>query len=265
MASLEDSAVLASSSSGKREKRPAVFRLRVALSGTPVRDHKLDQDLVTMGRDPTCTVHLDNSQVSRHHCEIRRESDVFAIFDRKSVNGIFVNGNRVEESALLANGDRIAVGPFEMIFEATTTTVVEAAPVVEGATNLRISRLRSTSKVSLRTPERARGYIVKPEVPGEAGRIFISEAYQIGRAPGCDLTLEAPAPYKAALIVRGFVEYRIFKTSDAVEIKVNGSAVASYQVLQDGDAIEIGGRRLLFSLSGARSASGRLLRSDEEL
>jgi pSer/pThr/pTyr-binding forkhead associated (FHA) protein len=74
----------------------------------------LDKDLVTCGRDSGSDIFLDDITVSRKHAEIRRSHEGFTIYDVDSLNGTFVNRNRVE-SALLRNGDEIQIGKFRLV------------------------------------------------------------------------------------------------------------------------------------------------------
>jgi pSer/pThr/pTyr-binding forkhead associated (FHA) protein len=60
-------------------------------------------------------VFLDDVTVSRKHAEIRREADGFLIQDLGSLNGTYVNGERVER-ALLTSGDEIQIGKFKLTF-----------------------------------------------------------------------------------------------------------------------------------------------------
>lgn len=74
-------------------------------------------DQMTLGRDPTNTVHLDQGQVSRQHARIIWQITHWVIMDLGSANGTFVNGNQVNGSAPLAHGDRLAFGPVvELMF-----------------------------------------------------------------------------------------------------------------------------------------------------
>jgi len=74
-------------------------------------------DQMTLGRDPTNTVHLDQGQVSRQHARILWQITHWVIMDLGSANGTFVNGQQVFGSAPLAHGDRLAFGPaVELMF-----------------------------------------------------------------------------------------------------------------------------------------------------
>lgn len=63
----------------------------------------------TVGRIADSTVHLNDRGVSRRHARIRRTAAGWAIDDLESLNGTFVNGERMQ-SASLRYGDRIRFG-----------------------------------------------------------------------------------------------------------------------------------------------------------
>ncbi len=74
----------------------------------------LEKDVVTCGRDSGSDIFLDDVTVSRRHAEIRREGSSFTIVDSDSLNGTFVNRNRVDRSPL-KNGDEIQIGKFKLV------------------------------------------------------------------------------------------------------------------------------------------------------
>lgn len=74
----------------------------------------VDKEVTTCGRDATNDLFLDDVTVSRQHAEIRREDSGFSIKDVGSLNGTFVNRERVESSQL-ANADEIQIGKFKLI------------------------------------------------------------------------------------------------------------------------------------------------------
>ncbi len=80
----------------------------------------LDQPVTRLGRDSSNTIRVPDSEISRHHAEIRREDDGFSIVDLNSSNGIYVNGRRVPQ-ARLDTGDRVQLGQTVFLFGAGTT------------------------------------------------------------------------------------------------------------------------------------------------
>ena len=75
----------------------------------------LDTDATTIGRHPESDIFLDDITVSRRHAEIRRADGTFALHDVGSLNGTYVNRERVEESTL-RSGDEIQIGKFKLVF-----------------------------------------------------------------------------------------------------------------------------------------------------
>jgi len=74
-------------------------------------------DLVTTsaGRHPKSDIFLDDITVSRRHAEIIREGDTYRVRDAGSLNGTYVNRERIEE-APLTHGDVLQVGKYKLHF-----------------------------------------------------------------------------------------------------------------------------------------------------
>jgi hypothetical protein len=87
----------------------ASWRL-VAVKG-PVsgRQYQLG-DRITLGRDLSSDIQLNDGQVSRKHAVIQRIQDVYVIADQHSTNGTYVNGQRITKPTILAHGTIIAIG-----------------------------------------------------------------------------------------------------------------------------------------------------------
>jgi len=71
---------------------------------------------MTIGRAPDCDIQIATDVVSRHHASLRFDQHGASIEDHSSVNGVFVNGARVER-ARLAGGDEIRIGETRFRFE----------------------------------------------------------------------------------------------------------------------------------------------------
>jgi hypothetical protein len=79
----------------------------------------LDTDCITIGRDSTSEIFLDDVTVSRKHCQILRSKSgsvtTFEIEDLKSLNGTYVNAvSKVKTS--LNHGDEVQVGKYRLTF-----------------------------------------------------------------------------------------------------------------------------------------------------
>ncbi len=75
----------------------------------------LDTDATVVGRHPDSDIFLDDITVSRRHAEIRRAGTGFELHDVGSLNGTYVNRERVEEGPL-HSGDEIQIGKFKLVF-----------------------------------------------------------------------------------------------------------------------------------------------------
>lgn len=75
----------------------------------------LDLDVTTSGRHPDSDIFLDDVTVSRRHAEFHRQAATFTVRDVGSLNGTYVNRERVE-TAVLGNGDEVQVGKFRLVF-----------------------------------------------------------------------------------------------------------------------------------------------------
>ncbi|MEU1515405.1 FHA domain-containing protein [Streptomyces sp. NPDC005811] len=79
----------------------------------------LDGDLTTAGRHPQSDIFLDDVTVSRRHVEFRRNPDgTFKVADVGSLNGTYVNRERIDEVPL-SNGDEVQIGKYRLVFYAS--------------------------------------------------------------------------------------------------------------------------------------------------
>ncbi len=81
----------------------------------------LDTDVVSAGRHPDSEIFLDDVTVSRRHAEFRRTSDGFQVADVGSLNGTYVNRDRIDEVAL-QGGDEVQIGKYRLVFFASHAT-----------------------------------------------------------------------------------------------------------------------------------------------
>lgn len=70
---------------------------------------------IEIGRHPESDIFLDDITVSRRHAEIHHKGIDFTLVDAGSLNGTYLNGERIESSEL-HNGDEIQIGKFKLMF-----------------------------------------------------------------------------------------------------------------------------------------------------
>ncbi len=78
----------------------------------------LHREWTRIGRSLTADVRFDDPTVSRRHALIVRHEDGVRVLDDRSLNGVFVNGRRVEWRTL-RDGDEIVVGRYRLTFLAS--------------------------------------------------------------------------------------------------------------------------------------------------
>jgi pSer/pThr/pTyr-binding forkhead associated (FHA) protein len=93
----------------------------------------LQREWTRVGRSLAADVRFDDPTVSRRHALIVRQPDGVRVLDDRSLNGVFVNGERVEWREL-GDGDEIVVGRYRLTFlDVGTAAVGRDDPALEAA------------------------------------------------------------------------------------------------------------------------------------
>ena len=86
----------------------------------------LNQEWTRIGRSLAADVRFDDATVSRRHALVVSQAEGVRVLDDRSLNGVYVNGDRVDW-APLSDGDEIAIGRHSIFF-LDTATVGSASP-----------------------------------------------------------------------------------------------------------------------------------------
>ncbi len=78
----------------------------------------LDTNVVSAGRHPESEIFLDDVTVSRRHAEFRRGTDGYRVADVGSLNGTYVNRDRIDE-VQLQGGDEVQIGKYRLVYFAS--------------------------------------------------------------------------------------------------------------------------------------------------
>jgi pSer/pThr/pTyr-binding forkhead associated (FHA) protein len=108
---------------GDHEERLAAARAQIDKPGEylcyeeggELRTLALSREWTRVGRSLAADVRFDDPTVSRRHALIVRQADGVRVLDDRSLNGVFVNGTRVE-GRTLEDGDEIVVGRYRLRF-----------------------------------------------------------------------------------------------------------------------------------------------------
>jgi FHA domain/zinc-ribbon domain len=94
---------------------PGVGLLVVRHGPNAGSSYRVEADKTTIGRHPDSDIFLDDITVSRRHVAIERTDNGFRLRDVGSLNGTYVNHERVDE-AELHHGDEVQIGKYRLSF-----------------------------------------------------------------------------------------------------------------------------------------------------
>ena len=84
--------------------------------------------LNSLGRHPNNSIQLLDKIVSKEHCIIEQRGDHFVLRDLGSLNGTYINGDRVRGEGLLKHGDEITMGTTRARFDDGSGRAMGPAP-----------------------------------------------------------------------------------------------------------------------------------------
>ena len=91
-------------------------RLVVTRGPNTGSEFDLEHVITTAGRHPDSDIFLDDVTVSRRHVEIERTPSGSLVRDVGSLNGTYLNQQRIEGDTPITNGDELQVGKFKLVF-----------------------------------------------------------------------------------------------------------------------------------------------------
>lgn len=101
--------------------------LRIIFPGGREAILPVDREDLRLGRETDNKLVLDDQRASRHHARIVWTGQAYLLEDLESVNGTFINGNRVLRH-LLNHGDTIQIGDIRLVFDASGVAVAAPPP-----------------------------------------------------------------------------------------------------------------------------------------
>ena len=87
---------------------------------------RLDDSVLSIGRDPSNHLPILDSALSRHHCQIEWRDDTYVIRDMDSRNGTLLNGSVLKDKQL-TDGDEIKMGASTFLFRLIADGAVSGA------------------------------------------------------------------------------------------------------------------------------------------
>jgi pSer/pThr/pTyr-binding forkhead associated (FHA) protein len=193
----------------------------------------LVRDEYSVGRAQDNTIRLTERNISRYHAAIRRTEAGWAIEDRSSYNGCYVNGARVADPRPLIHADLIQLGDYRL------EVLDEAAAQLE--------LIGSHANTVPQLPRGAGGagqidrlvMLVGPN-PGMEYPI-VGKNLLIGRGEECDLAINhgSVSRVHAEIVAVGDGRYELIDRNSANGIRINGVEM-DRTLLDARDTIELG-------------------------
>jgi pSer/pThr/pTyr-binding forkhead associated (FHA) protein len=217
-----------------------------------IREIPLDRDVITIGKKTDNDIVIDNQAVSGYHARIKKEGRSLFIEDANSLNGTFINGQKISKGEL-HNGDVVLIGvdTLEVIVEkareaetkgfAVRGRSMDETVVIAAEDQKRILAFQDKEK-----PEILGGFIVIEGSTEKRDYLLKERVTTIGKEDGAGIHLRGFfAPKVAALINRRREGYFITPAGGRT-LKVNGQKVDHKYDLKDGDIVEAGGLKLQY-------------------
>jgi ABC transport system ATP-binding/permease protein len=247
---------------------------------------------ITIGRQEGNTIRLTERNVSRRHARLLRQNGHVLVEDLGSYNGVRINGERIQGSSVVQDGDLIQIGDYDLAIQTEQATqpavpsemqsLGESSPGVtaehaalaadgteqDGAGTAPMKRRITTSVIrvdqieqnrsrkimELDASEAPRLLVLGPELEGREFACIRTEL-RIGRTEDNDIALEhrSLSRLHAKLVREDTGEWRVIDMQSANGLKVNGESYAQ-ATLSSGDIIELGHVRLRFVGPGESTA-----------
>jgi len=230
-------------------------------NGIKIKEITLYKDIMTIGRNGDNDIVIGNLAVSSHHARLVQKYDEFILEDINSVNGTFVNEEKVDRCKL-KNEDRILIGKHALVFlEKGERGFKEAKPdsikkthISDAEKNLKLFAKNLEQKSEPEKEERKerglRGVISYISDNGNIEEVdLIKKVTIIGKGKKADIKVEGFFVGKSTLLIN--------KESDAFYIsrgdgksspRLNGEKIKGHVKLRDNDFIEVGSTRMHFSI-----------------
>lgn len=234
-------------------------KLILKFEAAVLKEVQVGDQPITIGRSPENDLHIDNLAVSTRHAKIYREEGKLIVEDLNSLNGTFVNNQRVQRTSL-KHGDTVLVGKHHIVVQDTAADA--APPPVEAARKVaapkvdetvviggkaRQDMLQTAAGEKTQAPARVRvpTLVVLTGKTDQKEYLLSGKLTVIGKSDMATVKLSGWfAPKVAAQINKRDDGYYIGKADSAP--KINGQAITAPTKLNDGDMIEVGGVKLNF-------------------
>ena len=230
--------------------------LVVTFGSNVIESRRIDKDKITIGRDDTNDIVLNNPTISREHSEINFSDGIISITDLRRENGTFINNVKMDD-AVLDIADETLVGKhmtklksarsldpeLDLSFQSTEegkSTDIETFMVDDKTRKQMLERLKSGDNISFPELILANNKQIK----------LTEDNFYIGKGSESNLRIKGIfiKDVHVKIIKIGATSYKMISMGSFFSpVKVNGKKTKE-KILRHGDVIEIGGEEIVFNM-----------------
>jgi pSer/pThr/pTyr-binding forkhead associated (FHA) protein len=225
-------------------------KIQIKFKDAVIKEAPLTQDSLTIGRRTGNDIVIDNQAISGSHARIFQEDQTYFIEDLNSLNGTFLNGQKVSKYAL-KHGDIILIGNHTIEFMSDKPPETDAArPVIRGRSmNETMVLSPSDQKKILASTEKVEvlgGFIIIGGPTEKKDYLLKDRITTIGKDDAALIRIKGFFAPKVAALVNRRKEGYFINPSSGKDLKINDQKVAQRYDLKDGDIVEIGDLKMQF-------------------
>ncbi|MEW6220777.1 MAG: FHA domain-containing protein [Thermodesulfobacteriota bacterium] len=208
---------------------------------------------VVFGRGTEATVTIDNTAISRQHARLEMMRGIYLVTDLGSLNGTFVNGQKIGATTPVTEDDTITIGKFR-IAPAGVGTLEAAASIskpmdVEATIFVGGPRTDRTQKSGPATTGIAKHRLTATAGDPQPAALVLDgrTSVKLGKDPSADIRLSGwlVAGTQCYLVLRED-KYFLVTQRSWTATRLNGTSVKGEHRLRKGDVITIGKHALRF-------------------
>ena len=230
--------------------------LVVTFGSNVLESRRIDKEEISIGREDTNDIVLNNPSISRQHSVIRVSDGIVSIKDLGSVNGTFINNVKMDE-AVLDIGDEIVVGKYMIKLKSEKTLDPEldlSFQSCEQGKPIDVETFRvddNTRKKMLERYQSGEDINFPVLILSNNKQIKITEGnFLIGRGSDSNLRIKGNfiKDIHVKIIKLSSTSYKMISMSSLFSpVRVNGKKTKE-KILRHGDIIEIGEETIVFNL-----------------
>ena len=209
---------------------------------------------LTIGRGAEADVIVDNTAISRQHTSIELKDESYLLSDLGSLNGTFVNGEKIDGTVIVSNRDRIKLGKFKLAPVKDDETPEHAMasygvhPDTEDKTVIiKPSKMSTMSKES--ASDQTDHQLVLAEGHAVPKKVSLNgkASIKIGKGSSCDMILSGLLIADSqCYIVKNRDGYNIVPQRSWAKTILNGTRIKDQHLLRKGDIIKICSTKIRF-------------------